>query len=128
MFLEQLQRKRLVPLRQRAIAHHVREHDRGQLALFGVFGRHERIKSDCAKKENNRPDRRGQSAGIRPLATRPTHLVDLRLLFTSSVTVPRSNGSSCPSAGGSGMVTSLLNEPMVRPVCMNRSSLNGSAG
>ena len=36
MFFEQLQRERLVALRQRAVAHHVREHDGGELALFGV--------------------------------------------------------------------------------------------
>src|SRR5207247_601621 len=29
-------------------AHHVREHDGGELALFGVFRRHERIRADCA--------------------------------------------------------------------------------
>src|ERR1700720_3736159 len=34
VFLEQLQRQPLVALRQRAVAHHVREHDRGKLAFF----------------------------------------------------------------------------------------------
>src|SRR6185503_1555164 len=36
MFFEQLQRERLVALRQRAVAHHVRKHDGGKLAGFGV--------------------------------------------------------------------------------------------
>ena len=34
VFLEQLQRQRLVALRQRAVSHHVRKHDRDELALF----------------------------------------------------------------------------------------------
>ena len=34
MFFKQLQRKPVVTLRQRAVAHHVGEHDGGQLALF----------------------------------------------------------------------------------------------
>ena len=32
-----------VPLGERAVAHPVGEHDGGQLALFGVFGRHGRV-------------------------------------------------------------------------------------
>src|ERR1700730_16690454 len=36
VFLEQLQRQLLVALRKRAVAHHVREHDRGELALFAA--------------------------------------------------------------------------------------------
>src|SRR5690349_1162597 len=36
VFFEQLQRQRLVALGQRAVADHIREHDRGQLAVFGV--------------------------------------------------------------------------------------------
>ena len=36
VFLEQLQRQPLVALRKRAVAHHVREHDRGELALFAA--------------------------------------------------------------------------------------------
>ena len=34
VFLEQLQRQPLVALRKRAVAHDVREHDRGELAFF----------------------------------------------------------------------------------------------
>jgi hypothetical protein len=34
VFIEQLQRQLLVALCQRAVTHHVREHDRGELALF----------------------------------------------------------------------------------------------
>ena len=51
MFFKQLQRKPVVTLRQRAVAHHVGEHDRGQFALFDIFGRHERIKPECVRKE-----------------------------------------------------------------------------
>jgi len=48
MFFQQFQRERFLALRQRAIAHHVREHDRGELALFGVFERHEWIKTETS--------------------------------------------------------------------------------
>ena len=48
---EQLQRERLVALRERAVAHHVREHDGGQLALPGVLGWHECIKPESGEKE-----------------------------------------------------------------------------
>ena len=34
MFLSQFQRQLVVALRQRGVAHHVCEHDRGELALF----------------------------------------------------------------------------------------------
>src|SRR5713101_2994968 len=51
MFFKQLQRKPVVTLRQRAVAHHVGEHDGGQFALFDVFGRHERIKPERVRKE-----------------------------------------------------------------------------
>ena len=51
MFLEQFLRELLVALGQRAVAHHVREHDGGELALLGVFGRHERIKAESGRKE-----------------------------------------------------------------------------
>ena len=51
MVLEQLLRELLVALGERAVAHHVGEHDGGQLALFGVFGGHRRIQPDCAGKE-----------------------------------------------------------------------------
>jgi hypothetical protein len=40
VFLEQLQRQPLVALRQRAVAHHVREHDRGEPAVFEPFDSH----------------------------------------------------------------------------------------
>ena len=40
VFLEQFQRQPLVALRQRAVTHHVGEHDRGELALFGPFDSH----------------------------------------------------------------------------------------
>ena len=43
VFLEQLQRQPLIALRQRAVAHHVREHDRGELALFEPFDSHFRM-------------------------------------------------------------------------------------
>src|SRR3984893_3794217 len=43
VFIEQLHRKPLVALRQRAVAHHVREHDRGELALFEPFDSHLRM-------------------------------------------------------------------------------------
>ena len=36
MFLEQLERERLVAFRESAVADHVREHDRGKLAMFGA--------------------------------------------------------------------------------------------
>jgi hypothetical protein len=36
MFLEQLERERFVALRERAVAHHVGNHESRQLALFGV--------------------------------------------------------------------------------------------
>src|SRR5882724_11037945 len=51
MFFKQLQRKPVVTLRQRAVTHHVGEHDGGQFALFDVFGRHERIKPERVRKE-----------------------------------------------------------------------------
>ena len=35
MFLEQLKRERFVALRERAVADHVREHNRGELAMLG---------------------------------------------------------------------------------------------
>ena len=34
MFFEQLERELVVALRERAVAHHVGKHDRGELALF----------------------------------------------------------------------------------------------
>ena len=40
MFLEQLKCERLVPFRESAVADHVREHDRGELAMFGAVLRH----------------------------------------------------------------------------------------
>ena len=40
IFGQQFERERLVALGERAVAHHVREHDGGQLTLLGVFGRH----------------------------------------------------------------------------------------
>ena len=46
-----LQRERFVALEERAVAHRVGEHDGGELALFGVFERHEGIKPECARKE-----------------------------------------------------------------------------
>ncbi len=36
MLLQQFQRKFIIALRQRAVAHHVGEHDGGEFALFGV--------------------------------------------------------------------------------------------
>src|ERR1700739_374239 len=36
VFLKQLQRQRLVLLRQGAVAHHIGEHDRHQLAMFSA--------------------------------------------------------------------------------------------
>ena len=39
MFLKDLERKRFVLLRQSAVAHHIREHDGGQVAMgFGCVG------------------------------------------------------------------------------------------
>jgi hypothetical protein len=40
MFLEQLKCERLVALRESAVADHVREHDRSELAMFGAAFRH----------------------------------------------------------------------------------------
>ena len=36
MFFQQLKRERLVPLDESAVADHVREHNRGELAMFGT--------------------------------------------------------------------------------------------
>ena len=61
---EQLQRQRLVMLGECAVAHHVGEHDGGQLALLGVFRRHGRIKPDRARKETtDRPVRTKPNCG-----------------------------------------------------------------
>ena len=46
MFFEQLEGEPVVALRQRAVTHHVGEHDGGEFTLFDLFGRHERIKPD----------------------------------------------------------------------------------
>ena len=46
MFFEQLQGEPIVALRQRAVTHHVGEHDGGQFALFDVLGGHARIKPE----------------------------------------------------------------------------------
>src|SRR5947208_7892716 len=43
MFLQQFQRGGLIALSQRTVAHHVREHDGGELALFGGFVKHDWI-------------------------------------------------------------------------------------
>src|SRR5207237_10325353 len=51
MFLQQFLRKLVVALRERAVAHHVCEHDGREFALLAVFGRHERIKPDRARNE-----------------------------------------------------------------------------
>src|SRR2546430_7407021 len=51
MFFEQFERERLVALGERAVAHHVREHDGREFALLAGFGRHERIKPDRARNE-----------------------------------------------------------------------------
>jgi hypothetical protein len=40
VFLEQLQCKSLVALRESAVADHVREHNRGEFAMFGAVLRH----------------------------------------------------------------------------------------
>jgi len=57
MFFEQLEAELVVALGQRAVAHHVGEHNGGELALLGVFGRHERIKSETAQNETANPRR-----------------------------------------------------------------------
>ncbi len=51
MLLQQLQRERLVPLRQRAVAHHVGEHNGGEFAVLGVLRGHGRIKPELRRKE-----------------------------------------------------------------------------
>ena len=51
MFFEQFESESIVALCQRAVAHHVSEHDGGELALLGVLGRHERIKAETARNE-----------------------------------------------------------------------------
>jgi len=40
MFLEQFKRELLVAFRESAVADHVREHDSGELAMFGALLRH----------------------------------------------------------------------------------------
>ena len=40
MFFEQLKCERFVALRESAVADHVREHNRGEFAMFGLHLRH----------------------------------------------------------------------------------------
>ena len=51
MFLEQFERQFVVALGKRAIAHHVREHDGGELSVLSVFGDHDNIKSNHRENE-----------------------------------------------------------------------------
>jgi hypothetical protein len=55
MFFEQFKRELLVVLGERAVANHVREHDGGELALLGIFRRHEQIKPERARNETANP-------------------------------------------------------------------------
>lgn len=50
MFLQQFQRQLVVALRQRTVAHHVGEHDGGQLALFGAGAHWSRQTFSSVKK------------------------------------------------------------------------------
>ena len=47
IFGDQFQRERLVALGERAVTHHVGEHDGGELALLGVFRRHSSIRREA---------------------------------------------------------------------------------
>ena len=50
MFLEQLKCETLVALRESAVADHVREHDRGEFAMFGAVLRH---RQPCVRAYQN---------------------------------------------------------------------------
>ena len=63
MFFEQLEGEPVVALRQRAVTHHVGEHDGGEFALLGTFGIHQWIKSDRARNETANPWAREFSVG-----------------------------------------------------------------
>jgi hypothetical protein len=64
MYLEQFQGECLVSLDQRAEAHHVREHDGGQLAVFGGAFRHPPIEASAAQTSK-------LPFGFRPWRERP---------------------------------------------------------
>ena len=49
MLFQQLEREFIVALGQRAVAHHVGEHDGRELAFFGLLYRHRWIKSEPAE-------------------------------------------------------------------------------
>jgi hypothetical protein len=75
VFPQQLQRERLIALSERAVSHHVGEHDGGQPAMFGASRRHLRIKPDGAAKETTdqtsggwelAPTTRGNTGEFRP--------------------------------------------------------------
>src|SRR6185436_14256545 len=51
VFFEQFESEPIVALGQRAVAHHVGEHDGGEFPLLFVLGRHERIKAETARNE-----------------------------------------------------------------------------
>ena len=64
MFFKQLQRERLVALGERAVAHHVREHDGGELALFGVIRGHGRIRPQPGGNETSNLPTGSEARGV----------------------------------------------------------------